>query len=42
MVIVTSEGVALMDRGNNNSDFRALLKNIQAVTKGPVRYIVVT
>jgi cyclase len=42
MVIVTSEGVVLVDTGNNNSDSRALLKNIQAVTKEPVRYVVVT
>jgi cyclase len=42
MVIVTSEGVVLVDTGNNNSDSRALLKNIQAVTREPVRYIVVT
>jgi cyclase len=42
MVIVTSEGVVLVDTGNNNSDSRALLKNIQAVTKEPVRYVVIT
>src|SRR5258708_40353394 len=42
MVIVTSEGVVLVDTGNNKSDSRALLKNIQAVTREPVRYIVVT
>src|SRR6266699_2145217 len=42
MVIVTSEGVVLVDTGNNNSDSRALLKNIQAVTKQPVRYVVIT
>ena len=42
MVIVTSEGVVLVDTGNNNSDSRALLKNIQAVTREPVRYVVVT
>src|SRR5258706_16092429 len=42
MVIVTSEGVVLVDTGNNNSDSRALLKNIQAVTNEPVRYIVIT
>ena len=42
MVIVTSEGVVLVDTGNNNSDSRALLKDIQAVTKEPVRYVVIT
>ena len=42
MVIVTSEGVVLVDTGNNNSDSRALLKNIQAVTKEPLRYVVIT
>src|SRR5258708_2698886 len=42
MVIVTSEGVVLVDTGNNNSDSRALLKDIQAVTKEPLRYVVIT
>src|SRR5258707_5864544 len=42
MVIVTSEGVVLVDTANNNSGSRALLKNIQAVTKDPVRYVVIT
>src|SRR5258705_4472518 len=41
MVIVTSEGVAVVDTGNNNSDSRALLKDIQAVTGEPVRIILV-
>ena len=42
LVIVTSEGVVLADTGNNNSDSRAILKDIQSVTNQPVRYIVIT
>lgn len=42
LVIVTSEGVVLADTGNNNSDSRAILKDIQSVTNQPIRYIVVT
>jgi cyclase len=42
LAIVTPEGVVLADTGNNNSDSRAILKDIQAVTNQPVRYIVVT
>ncbi len=42
LAIVTSEGVVLADTGNNNSDSRAILKDIQSVTNQPVRYIVVT
>ncbi len=42
LVIVTSQGVVLADTGNNNSDSRAILKDIQSVTDQPVRYIVIT
>jgi len=42
MAIVTSEGVVLVDTGNNTTDTRALLKHVQSVTKQPVRYVVVT
>ena len=42
MVVATSEGVVLVDTGNNNADSRALLKDIQAATSEPVRYVVVT
>jgi glyoxylase-like metal-dependent hydrolase (beta-lactamase superfamily II) len=37
MVVVTSQGVVLVDTGNNNSDSRALLKDIQSVTNQPLR-----
>lgn len=42
LVIVTSQGVVLADTGNNNSDSRAILKDIRSVTQQPVRYIVIT
>ena len=42
MVIVTGEGVVVVDTGNNNSDSRSLLKDIQSVTNEPVRYVVIT
>ena len=42
LVIVTGEGTVLVDTGNNNSDSRALLKDIQSVTNEPVRYVVIT
>ena len=42
MAIVTSEGVVLVDTGNNTTDTRALLKHVQSVTRQPVRYVVVT
>jgi cyclase len=42
MAIVTSEGVVLVDTGNNTTDTRALLKHVQSVTKQPVRYVIVT
>ena len=42
MAIVTPEGVVLVDTGNNTTDTRALLKQVQSVTKQPVRYVVIT
>jgi cyclase len=42
MAIVTTEGVILVDTGNNTTDTRGLLKHVQSVTKQPVRYVVVT
>ena len=42
MAIVTSEGVVLVDTGNNTTDTRALLKHVQSVTTQPVRYVVIT
>ena len=42
MAIMTSDGVVVVDTGNNNTDSRALLKNIQSLTNEPVRYVVIT
>jgi cyclase len=42
MVIVTGEGVVLVDTGNNPPETRILQKLIQSVTNQPVRYIVVS
>src|SRR6185437_6185880 len=42
MAIVTSQGVIIVDTGNNNPDTRALLKDIDSVTNQPVRYVVIT
>ena len=35
MVIVTSQGVVVVDTGNNQPETRNILKNIQAITKQP-------
>jgi cyclase len=42
MVIVTGEGVVLVDTGNNPPETRILQKLVQSVTSEPVRYIVVS
>jgi cyclase len=42
MVIVTSEGVVLVDTGNNPPETRNLQKMIQSVTSQPVRYVVIS
>jgi cyclase len=42
LVVVTSQGVVLIDTGNSQPETRNILKNIQAVTKQPIRYIVIT
>jgi cyclase len=42
MAIVTSEGVVLVDAGNNTTDTRELLRHVESVTKQPVRYVVIT
>lgn len=42
MAIVTAEGVVLVDTGNNTTDTRELLKQVQSVTSLPVRYVVIT
>ena len=42
MVVVTSQGVVVIDTGNNQPETRNIQKHIQAVTQQPVRYIVIT
>ncbi len=42
MVIVTAQGVVLIDTGNNPPETRILLKDIQSVTSQPVRYVIIT
>jgi glyoxylase-like metal-dependent hydrolase (beta-lactamase superfamily II) len=42
LVVVTSQGVVVIDTGNNQPETRNILKHIQAVTKQPVRYVVIT
>jgi cyclase len=42
LVIVTTQGVVLVDTGNNPPETRILQKYIQSVTSEPVRYIVIS
>lgn len=42
IVVVTSQGVVVIDTGNNQPETRNILKNIQALTKQPVRYVIIT
>jgi len=42
LIVVTSQGVVVIDTGNNQPETRNILKNIQAVTKQPVRYVIIT
>ncbi|MEA2993153.1 MAG: hypothetical protein QOD40_2073 [Alphaproteobacteria bacterium] len=42
MAIVTSQGVVVVDTGNNQPETRNLLKSIQSITAQPVRYVVIT
>lgn len=42
MVVVTSQGAVVIDTGNSQPETRNILKNIQAVTKQPVRYVIIT
>ncbi|HTI88057.1 MAG TPA: MBL fold metallo-hydrolase, partial [Alphaproteobacteria bacterium] len=42
MVVVTSEGVVLVDTGNNQPDTRDIAQKIKSVTDQPVRYIVIS
>ena len=42
MVVVTSQGVVVVDTGNNQPETRNIQKYIQGVTQQPVRYVVIT
>jgi cyclase len=42
MVVVTSQGVVVVDTGNNQPESRNLMKSIQSVTTQPIRYVVIT
>ena len=42
LVVVTSEGVVLVDTGNNPPETRALRDYIKSVTSQPVRYVVIS
>jgi glyoxylase-like metal-dependent hydrolase (beta-lactamase superfamily II) len=42
MVIVTTQGVVLVDTGNNQPDTRDIAAKIKAVTNQPVRWVVIT
>jgi cyclase len=42
MVVVTSQGVVVIDTGNNQPETRNIQKYIQSVTSQPVRYVVIT
>ncbi|MBI3940499.1 MAG: MBL fold metallo-hydrolase [Acidobacteria bacterium] len=41
-VVVTSEGVVVIDTGNSQPETRNLLKHIQSVTRQPVRYVIIS
>ena len=42
MVIVTTQGVVVVDTGNNPPETRILQRFIQSVTTQPIRYVVIT
>jgi len=42
LVVVTSQGVVVIDTGNNQPETRNILKHIQAVTSQPVRHVIIT
>ena len=42
MVVVTSQGVVVIDTGNNQPETRNIQKHIQSITQQPVRYVVIT
>src|SRR5579863_9497121 len=41
MAIVTTQGVVVVDTGNNPPETRLLLKDIRSVTSQPVRYVII-
>ena len=42
MVIVTNQGVVLVDTGNSQPDTRDIAEKIKSVTNQPVRYVVIS
>ena len=42
MAIVTTQGVVVVDTGNNPPETRILQKFVQSVTSQPIRYVVIT
>src|SRR4029453_8275594 len=42
LVVVTTQGVVLVDTGNNPPETRILQNLIRSVTSQPVRYVVIT
>src|SRR5262247_697470 len=42
LVVVTSQGVVVVDTGNNPPETRILQKFIRSVTEQPVRYVIIT
>ena len=42
MVVVTSQGVVVIDTGNNQPETRNVQKHIQSVTSQPVRFVIIT
>src|SRR3990170_5170653 len=42
MVVVTSQGVVLIDTGTSQPETRNIVKHIQAITSQPVRYVIIT
>ena len=42
IAIVTTQGVVVVDTGNNPPETRTLQKFVQSVTTQPVRYVVIT
>src|SRR4051812_20779800 len=42
LVVVTAQGVVLVDTGNNPPETRMLRSYIRSVTEQPVRYVIIT